>query len=264
MGFYVGNARIQWYGVIIGLAIVVAFFIVSHLYKKRGYNEDIVYHMLLVIVPLAILGARLMYVIFSPYQTNFFAFREGGLAIYGGVIVAIFTVWAYAKIRKTSMFALTDAIVVALILAHAIGRWGNFTNIMGGMYEAYGVEMSFHFFPLTVMVRGTPHFAFFFWESLLNVAGFLLLWRIFFQDKPHGTTTAVYFIYYGVVRAVLEFFRSDVLLIGSNDIFINRISILISFGLIAFGGLILYLNRRGVLSQDTTALLPKEEKANEE
>ncbi|MCL2569816.1 MAG: prolipoprotein diacylglyceryl transferase [Firmicutes bacterium] len=259
MGFYIGNLEIRFYGIIIAAAILVAFFVCLNLFKKRGYNEDFVYILLIILVPLGIFGARVFYVVFSPDSINLFAIRDGGLAIYGAVIVGMLGVFIFTKLRRVSFFALTDIIAIGLILAQAIGRWGNFTN-----QEAYGLEVNFHFFPITVLIGNTPHLATFFYESLLNFVGFAVLLYIYMQRNPRvGTITALYFIYYGIVRAIIEPLRLDSLLIfGISDFVLNRISFVISILLIIAGVVILMLNRKNLINQDETGLL-KKEKAND-
>ena len=246
-GFYIGSLFIAWYGVIIAAAILVAFLIGSYLYKLKDYRDDIPYQILLTMVPIAIIGSRLTYIIFYP-GTNFFDFRGGGLTIYGAIGFAVLALLVYARFRKVGFFTLCDGIVVGLILAQAIGRWGNFTN-----QELYGWEVGFNFFPLTVNINGSNHLALFFIESVLNIAGFVFLfWFFTRKQKKFGTTTALYFIWYGTVRAILEHFRTpeSITLIGNNDIVINRVFFLVSLLLIAVGCVILYLNKRGLINQE--------------
>jgi len=262
MGFSIGSAEIRLYGLLVGIGFVTAFLIGAHLYKKSGYKEMLPYLMLAVVAPAGIFGARLFFVIFADGHVPFFGFGDGGLVIYGGVIVALLAVIAVALVKRVGVFTLTDAIVVGLIIAQAIGRWGNFTNILGGYYEGYGSEVGNHVPPFTNMVHGAPHLAFWLFESILNFIGFFLLWRIFKKQTKWGTTTAAYFIYYGIVRAILEPMRGDVLtLFGDSTFFMNRLSFVISIGMIILGGVILYLNKLGKINQENIPLL--EEKGGE-
>ncbi|MCL2755969.1 MAG: prolipoprotein diacylglyceryl transferase [Firmicutes bacterium] len=261
MGFTVFGLEIRWYGIIIAAAILVAFFIVMQLYKKKNYKEDVVYHLVLLIVPIAIIGARIFYVVFSPVPVSLFSIRDGGLAIYGGVLAAILVVFIYARIRKIGFFTLSDAIVIGLILAQSIGRWGNFLN-----QEAFGVEVGFHFFPITVRIGDAYHLATFFYESFLNLIGFVLLLQIFRKQKKFGTTTAWYFIFYGIVRAAIEPLRTDSLTIwGASDFVLNRVSFILSLILIVVGVIILVLNHKNKINQNNANIIqkPKEEETKD-
>jgi len=146
-------------------------------------------------------------------------------------------------------------------LAQAIGRWGNFTNSMGDRPEGYGIAVEHSVPPFTMMVYGVPHISFWLFESVLNFGGFVLLYFVYKKQNKFGTTTATYFIYYGLVRTVLESIRGDVLpLFGdsSNPSFFNRASVVVSLLMIAAGVAILYLNKQGKISQDNLRLMFKE------
>ena len=245
MGFNIGTVFFSFYGLIIGLAILVAVLLISWLYKKEGYEENVSFHLMFLVIPLSIFAARVFYVIFADGNVPLFAFRDGGMAIYGAVLMGVVTVFAYARYRKVGFFTLADAIVVGLILAQAIGRFGNMTNNLGGHHEVYGIEVGTHIPPFTVMVRGTPHIAAYFIETLFNLIGFVLLWRIYQRQEKWGTTTAAYFMFYGTIRAAIEPLRLDSLtLFGTSDFVLNRISFLISIALVIAGMVILYLNKR--------------------
>jgi len=250
-GIWFGDFEIRFYGIIIATAILVAFFLGQRLYKRSGYKDDIGYHILLLGVPLGMIGARVFYVIFAPHDVNLFDIRGGGMAIYGAVLMGILAVFIYARIRKVGFFTLSDALVIVLILAQSIGRWGNFFN-----REAYGLGVDFHFFPITVDIYGSYHLATFFYESFLNLIGFFLLWRIFSRQTKHGTTTAWYFIYYGLVRAMIEPLRTDSLTIfGTSDFVLNRVSFVLSLILVAAGVIILVLNKKGLINQNNENIL---------
>jgi len=272
MGFTLFGLDIRFYGLIIAASILVAFFLGQWLYKKLGYKDDIGYHILLIGVPLGIIGARVFYVIFFPGEIALFDIRGGGMAIYGAVLMGILAVFIYARIRRVGFFTLTDGLAIVLILAQSIGRWGNFFN-----QEAYGLEIGFHFFPITVMIGDTPHLATFFYESFFNMVGFVLLTRIFFKTlftssdesctklqrvnnflfpKKFGTTTAWYFIFYGLVRSIIEPLRTDSLtFFGESTFILNRINFVLSLLLIAVGVIILVLNHKGLISQNNENLL---------
>jgi phosphatidylglycerol:prolipoprotein diacylglycerol transferase len=262
MGFYIGGFKIYYYGITIALAMLAAILIVIWFCKKRGYNENVPYELFFIVVPFALIGARLYFIIFyeSISLADFFDFRGGGMAIYGGVIFGAAAVFVYSRIKKCGFLPVADMIAPGLILAQSIGRWGNYFN-----QEAHGYKVDWNFFPLTVYIdngrQGEEvgyYLATFFYESILNLLGFILLYRIFFHQRKHGTTTAWYLIWYGVVRAVVEPLRTDSLHILANDDFIlNRVSFLVSIAIVVLGVLILFLNKKGVLSQNEGRLYCK-------
>jgi len=248
VAFELFGLEIYWYGIIMAFSIIDAFVVASYVMKRKGYRDEIVFEVLLIIIPLGVLGARLYYIIFSGESlTNFFSFRDGGIAIYGAVLAGALGIFLYTRfIRKSSFFAISDIVVLVLILAQSIGRWGNYFN-----QEIYGLPTGgFDFFPLTVMIGGSPHLALFFYESILNLIGFVILFKVFLSQKKWGTTSAVYLIIYGTIRAALELLRDPAYILGSS----LPISMAISVAAIGFGVLLLILGRMGKLSQKDTAL----------
>jgi len=187
-----------------------------------------------------IIGARLYYVIFNfkEYQNNLldiFKIWEGGLAIYGGVIAGLLTVIYQSKKRNQSIIKTTDIIVPGLILAQAIGRWGNFFN-----QEAYGSIVTLEFlkslhlpnFIIEGMhINGLYYHPTFLYESIWCLLGFILLLILRkITKRKKGITTFTYFIWYGIGRFVIEGLRTDSLYIGNI-----RISQLVSLILILVG-----------------------------
>lgn len=227
----------------------------SYVMKKIGFRDEIVFELLLIVIPIGIIGARIFYLIFTKGESllNFFDFRGGGLAIYGAVIAGTVGVIIYTRfIRKSSFFAIADIVVLVLILAQSIGRWGNYFN-----QELYGLPTGdFHFFPLTVKISGSPHLALFFYESILNLIGFIVLFKIFSKQKKYGTTTAVYLIIYGTIRASLEMLRDQQYIMSRPGI---PVSFVISVVAIVTGILLLYLNKLGRLSQKDISLRANKE-----
>jgi phosphatidylglycerol:prolipoprotein diacylglycerol transferase len=256
IAFTIFGLDIHWYGIMIATGILAAYLVCSYLIKKRNFNPDIPFELLILLVPIAILGARLYYIIFSGEGLgNFFNFENGiqGLAIYGGVIGGALMLLVYSLfIRRSSFFALTDILVIGLILAQAIGRWGNFFN-----QELYGAEVGFSFFPITVAVSGSNYLALFFYESFLNFIGFFVLLKIFSKQKNIGVTSSVYLIYYGLVRAVLEPLRQGVFILFFLGI---PVSVLVSIAIVLVGIVFLILAKKRKLPQGYEKLLMKEKK----
>lgn len=254
MGFEIFGLYISYYGLIISTGLMIGIFLCDFLCRKRGYDSNIPYVLVLFVVPLAILGARLYYIIFSEQLkiTDFFDFSHGGfqgLAIYGAVIGGFIGIVIYCLIKKCSVLVITDLLVAALILGQSIGRWGNFFN-----QEAFGIKTDCNIFPFAVYIDALQeyHLATFFYESILNFIGFWVLLRIYFKQKKYGTTTASYFIWYGIVRAIIEPLRTDSLLFPGTtaDFVFNRVSFVLSIALVMLGVVLLILNKKGKLSQN--------------
>lgn len=144
-GFSIFGFEIKFYGVIIALGFVAAFLVVSREAKRTGQNEETYLDLLLWLVVPTILGARIYYIIFSwdsyfqkgkSFGETLFDLidiRSGGLAIYGGVIAGMLTVYIFAKKRGVKFSLLADTVAMGLLIGQIMGRWGNFFN-----REAFG------------------------------------------------------------------------------------------------------------------------------
>ena len=137
-GFTVFGFRIAFYGVVIGLAMVMGYLLADQVAKRTGQNRDLYLDFTIIAVVLSVAGARLYYVIFNWKQfadepLSVFNLRTGGLAIYGGVIVGILTAIVFSKVKKVNRGQFLDTAVLGLLTGQIIGRWGNFFN-----REAFG------------------------------------------------------------------------------------------------------------------------------
>ena len=156
-------------------------------------------------------------------MSEFFNFRTGGMSIIGAVLGGAIGLFIYLLIKKPeSKLLYFDTLVVVLILAQSIGRWGNFFNA-----EVYGqvveqTESVFTKFPFVVEVDGVYYQALFFYESVLNIIGFMILALIYLCSNKKGLPTATYLIYYGTVRTVLESFRQEEFILKLGNIAISR------------------------------------------
>ena len=133
IAFQIGSFEVRWYGILIAFGVIVAILLASYNCKKRDVDFDIILDGFFVAFPAAIVGARMYYVAFEfqNYKDNLidmFNIRKGGLAIHGGLIGAFLAVYIFAKIRKLNIIKYLDIAAPSIILAQAIGRWGNFMN----------------------------------------------------------------------------------------------------------------------------------------
>lgn len=232
-GFKLFGLEIKFYGITMALAYAVALIICIILCKKKRYNENLPYKLLLIAFPLAVIGGRLGYVIFYPGDWTFakiLDIRSGGLMLYGGVFLALIGIWVYSAIKKQNVLKYLDLIAPCLVLAQAIGRWGNFFN-----QEAYGITITnpaWQWFPFGVFIEadGLWHYATFFYESLWCVITFITIYIVYSKTNKIGLSTSLYLVMYGTERLLVEGLRTDSLYLGSI-----RVSQLISVIMIVFG-----------------------------
>lgn len=213
---------LPWYSLLIVTGILLAVGVASREEKRLGLPRDTAIDVALVTVPCGIVGARLYYVLmswqhFAANPISVLYVWQGGLAIYGGVIGGAIGAWVYAQRRKVSFAAIADLIAPGLLLAQAIGRWGNYFNM-----EAYGpviTDERLQFFPLAVLIPSAEgyvwHAAAFFDESMWNFGGFIALWLLRKHQRQHGHVFAWYLVIYGSGRFIIEQLRQDSLMIGS-------------------------------------------------
>ena len=233
VAFHVGSWPVYWYGVIIAAGFLLAVMYCSHQAPKFGIRQDDIIDMLFFAVPLSIIGARVYYIIFYPelYRQadgswDFGAMVriwDGGLAIYGGVIMAVLTLLVFCKVRKIKFLAFADLGSFGLLIGQMIGRWGNFVNI-----EAHGGPTDLPWrMGIYQYVDGTRQYMevhpTFLYESLWNLVGFLLLiqvakrWR-----KFDGQIFLSYFAWYGIGRGFIEGLRTDSLYLFDTSIRVSQ------------------------------------------
>ena len=226
--------EIAYYGMIIGLGVVAGILMAAHEAKRTKQNPETYYDLAIYAVILSVIGARIYYVVFSWDQykndlLSIFNIRQGGLAIYGGVITAIIVVIVFARVKKLSFWQLADTAVLGLISGQIIGRWGNFFN-----REAFG-EYTDNLLAMRLPMDAVRYsdvtetmlehaevvdgisciqvHPTFLYESLWNLGVLLILlcWRK--RKKFEGEIFLMYLFGYGVGRAWIEGLRTDQLLI---------------------------------------------------
>lgn len=210
-GFTIFGFTIKYYGLIIALAMCLGVFVACHLSKKRNLKPENIYALALYILPLAILGARTYYVIFSDQAftfLEFFKIWEGGLAVYGGIIGGAIGVVLYCIIHKHNFWDIADIACVSLILGQGIGRIGCYFSGC-----CYGVEVTnpaFQWFPFASLINGTWHYSTYFYESFFAFIIFAVLFYLIKKKvKTRGVILSLYLICYGITRAIIETFRGD-------------------------------------------------------
>ena len=233
-----GFITIKWYSVFILIAIFTAYFLIIKEAKKKHIPTDFIMNLFFYGVLIGILGARLYYIIFNlsyylKYPKEIFMIWNGGLAIHGGIIATLIFLIVYSKKYNIKTLLMTDIIVVGLIIAQAIGRWGNFFN-----QEAYGRVISqqslqsLHlpkFIINGMYIDGLYREPTFLYESIFSLIGFIVLIVLRKIKKlKTGQLTRIYLIWYGIERLIIETFRSDSLMLGNLKIaqIVSIISIL--------------------------------------
>lgn len=245
VAFQLFGMDVKWYGIIIATGVLVAVLVACYNAKLKGYSKDLPYELLLWCFPLAIVGARIYYIIFSGQSYTFaeaIAIWNGGIAIYGGIIGGLIGLIIYSLIKKQSLLKVTDIIVPSLIIAQSIGRWGNFAN-----QEVYGkivTDPALQWFPFSVYIEklGEWHYATFFYESMICLAGFFLLMFLFRRVKTYGVVTSVYLILYGTERFFLEGMRqeSEILFISGTNVPVSQV---VSVGFVLAGVILLIVTQ---------------------
>ncbi len=243
VAFNLFGIPVYWYGVVIVTGMLLAIFGASKLYKKIGGDEEHIYDVALWILPIAIIGARLYYVIFEWEQFSgdlmkIFNIRSGGLAIHGGVIAGTITGLIWTKIKKLKFLPIADVTLVFLPLAQAIGRWGNFFN-----NEAHGGPTDL---PWGLIIDGQKYHPTFLYESVGNIVIFLFLLYFFNKkQKRFGQTSSLYLVLYGVLRYFVEGFRTDSLWWGNF-----RVAQLVSIAFVVLGVIFFIIQSKKERNQD--------------
>jgi len=228
IAFTIGNIEIYWYAIIIVSAITIAIFLCKKNDGKYGIKFDNILELLIFTIPVSIITARLYYVLFNLdyYSKNIIEIlniKNGGIAIYGGLIGGAITCYIYCKIKKIDFLNLLDLIVPSVALAQSIGRWGNFVNV-----EAYGKTTNLPW-RMGILENGIykevhPTFLY---ESIATLAIFIILSKKSKNRKFKGEMLYLYIILYSFVKFFIEGIRIDSLML--NNIRISQILSMVLF-----------------------------------
>lgn len=204
---------IYWYGIIICAGFILAALYVNSRTKDFGITSDNLTDCLIICVPLGIICARIYYVVFewgyyAQHPGEIIAIWKGGIAIYGGIIGTLIGLFVYSRVKKLSFASLCDLAAFGLLIGQCIGRWGNFVN-----GEAHGGPTTLPW-GMTIDGQSMVHPTFLY-ESLWNLAGFVLLHFYSKKRRFKGEIALLYAAWYGAGRAWIEGLRTDSLYIGS-------------------------------------------------
>lgn len=260
IAFYIGSYPVHWYGIIIGVGAFLGLLWAIREGKKHNIHPDTFTDLLMYGLPAAIIGARLYYVIFrwDYYGQNpgeIIAIWKGGLAIHGALIAAVLVAIWFSRKRRIPFWKLMDMAAPSLIIGQAVGRWGNFMN-----QEAHGGVVSREFLEglhlpdwiINQMYIYNPapgeglepgyyfHHPTFLYESVWNLAGFLVLIGLRYLPLRQGELFLSYLIWYSVGRFFIEGLRTDSLMLTD---FLKAAQVM-SILLIAGSLVILILRRR--------------------
>jgi len=241
--FTIFGFNVYYYGLLIVAGYTLAGIYLIKRRKLFGLTQDNVYDLVIMAILCGLVGARLYYMFFNfdrffaPGEWgNILRFRDGGLAVYGGIIASGIVFIVYSRVKKIPLGNLLDAAGFGLFIGQAVGRWGNFIN-----REAYGVETDMPWrMGLTEHGITRYYHPAFLYESLWNATG-LLLMHIFSKKsktKYPGQYFLFYVAWYGLGRFIIEGLRTDSLLIPGTDMrasqWLAAFSFLVAMGIIAY------------------------------
>jgi phosphatidylglycerol:prolipoprotein diacylglycerol transferase len=222
VAFYIGPLAIRWYGIIISTAILTGLLISLKEAKRTGIDQEIILDFTIWAIPVAIIGARLYYVLFSfnTYRDNLlhiFAIRQGGLAIHGAILGGLLVLVILTKRRNVSFWKVVDIFAPGIILGQAIGRWGNFINqeAYGGIVSQEYISHFPSFISKQMYINGAYRHPTFLYESIWNIIVFIVLLTL--RKKKQLKTGDIFIVYaigYSVGRFFIEGMRTDSLMLG--------------------------------------------------
>ena len=238
-----GPISIRWYAICIVSGLILAVYLSMKEAPRKKINPDDIIDFILIAFPLAIVGARLYYVIFewgyySQHLGEIFAIWNGGIAIYGGLLTGALVLYLFSRRRLIEPIDFLDIAAPSVMIAQSIGRWGNFFN-----QEAYGAAVkSLNYLPSFIRdqmyIDSSYRQPTFLYESSWNLLGFLLI--LILRRKPQflrqGEITAFYLIWYGFGRMIIEGMRTDSLMFAGLRVsqWLSMILILVGLAIIIY------------------------------
>lgn len=239
--FEIFGIEIALYGVIIGIGMLISLYLISYVAKKSGQNADMYWDMAIITVIAGVIGARLYYVIFSwdSYKNDLLSIvnlRQGGLAIYGGIIGGVLAIVIFTKIKKQKLLLTLDTVVPGVIFGQIMGRWGNFFNreafgdytdgllamqlpVDAVRYNEITSKMLEHMEEGSNYIQVHPTFLY---ESLWNIGILVLMFILWRKKHFDGEVALLYFGGYGIGRFWIEGLRTDQLQIGNTGIAVSQ------------------------------------------
>ena len=242
-----------FFGIKIYAVMIMVGFLLAAIYamaraKEFNSDGDIIADLLIVVLPVAIIGARAYYVLhkwdyYSQHTDEIIKVWNGGIAIYGAIIASAIVIMIYSKIKKIDMLSLLDLGAISLLIGQSIGRWGNFFNA-----EAYGTTTDL---PWGMVIRksiqttGAAVHPTFLYESIWNAIGFVILHNYSKKRKFKGEMTLLYIAWYGLGRAFIEGLRVDSLMIGNTNIRVSQMLAIVTCVLSVIALLYFYKTKKG-------------------
>ncbi len=243
-GFYIGSFFIAYYGVIIAIGMLVGVSFILKEAKRLGFNEDTFLDICIITIIVGVIGARIYYVVFAwdYYKDNpisVFNIRQGGLAIYGGVLAGIACVAVLCKVKKLNFLSVMDICLFGVVIGQIFGRWGNFFN-----REAFGkycdglfamllplnavrsqTDITAEMIEHLVQINGVDYVSVhptFLYESLWNLCLLMIMLWISRRKRFEGQIFFIYLIGYGAGRFWIESLRTDQLKLWGTDIPVSQ------------------------------------------
>lgn len=229
VAFTLFGRSVYWYGLIIAIGFILAYIYMSKRAPLYGLTADDTLDTVLWTLPVGVICARLYYVIFywelyrdDPVSALYI--WEGGLAIYGGIIGGVITIFIVSRVKKLKFTAMLDTVAGGVLIGQIFGRWGNFFN-----REAYG-ELTDSFLKMGLDTgNGVQYYhPTFLYESVWNLIGFIALHFYAKKRKFDGEVFLLYAAWYGLGRAWIEGLRTDSLWLFDTGIRVSQLVAIVS------------------------------------
>ncbi|WP_283681847.1 prolipoprotein diacylglyceryl transferase [Parablautia sp. Marseille-Q6255] len=243
---HVGGIEIACYGIVLAAAMVTGLLLAMKVAEKTGQNPEDYFDLGIIAIIVSVICARIYYVVFSwdyyrEHLSEIWNIRQGGLAIYGGVIGGVLTVWLFCRVRKLRFCTVLDTAVPGLVWGQVVGRWGNFFNreAFGGytdgllamqlpVSDVRAHEITEQMREHLQVIDGVEYIQVhptFLYESLWNIGVLLILLLVIFRVKKRfqGMTVLMYFLLYGAGRFWIEGLRTDQLLLPGTRIAVSQV-----------------------------------------